>query len=254
MELHRTGPLSVSRMLPLGRTVGWQEHSKNDLRAWPQLLRKGGRNFKIDLNWQSQPFCALQQRVANKSDARGCFVLNHDTPNLTNGYRSNYNTTADILSIVQDVRYRRYFTHADPFLVTLCFKNVDKPCDVSSAPWRSLIDDFFHVAQQVVQASSLNLQFVLDGDAAGGAICDCLKDRWRPWVATFISGGGQQPGTCLNDAFTSNDRTRGLDRFAILNEPSAIFSSAATVSASCCRPPPRRPSLTRALPRHTRVL
>ena len=82
-ELHRTGPLSVSQMLPLGRTVGWQEHSKNDLRAWPQLLRKGGRNFKIDLNWQRQPFCALQQRVANKSDVRGCFVLNHDTPNLT---------------------------------------------------------------------------------------------------------------------------------------------------------------------------
>jgi hypothetical protein len=46
-------------------------------------------------------------------------------------------------------------------------------------------------------------------------------------VATYISGGGQQPGNCLDDAFTSNNRTRGLDRFAILNEPSKSFSNVA---------------------------
>ena len=70
---------------PLGESVGWQEHSKNDLRAWPQLLRKGGRNFKIDPNFLPLRMCRSQQRVRRKADPRGCLVLNHDTPTVNNG-------------------------------------------------------------------------------------------------------------------------------------------------------------------------
>ena len=147
--------------VPIGRTVGWQEHSKNDLRAWPQLLRKGGRNFKIDPNFQGPLFCASQQRVQAK-DPRGCFVLNHDTPGLLAGSRSDYNTTGDVLRFIQDARYRRFFTAADAFLITLCFKNRDEAgqaCGNSSSSrhWRSLIDDFFEAAQAAVARASLNV-------------------------------------------------------------------------------------------------
>eukprot|EP00966_Prymnesium_polylepis_P305723 7064699-Prymnesium_polylepis.1 len=226
MQLHGA---AAPMHLKAGSTVGWQEHSKNDLRSWPQLLRKGGRNFKIDPNFQGTLFCALQQRVAHKGDARGCFVLNHDTPGLLSGFRSGYNTTDDVLSFIEDVRYRSYFTRADPFLVTLCFKNMATPCGSGSRSlhWRSLINSFFGAANVAVARASLNVRFVLDGDAAGGAMCDCINDRWRPWVATYIPDGGQQPGACLDDAFTSNNRSRGLDRFAILNVKSESFASAA---------------------------
>ena len=217
---------SAVTAVPIGQTVGWQEHSKNDLRAWPQLLRKGGRNFKIDPNLLQASACAKQQRV--KQDPRGCLVLNHDNPSPFNS-RYDYNTTDDVLKFLEDPLNRRYFARAgDPFLVVLCFKHAPAACESSTASqnWRGLIDDLFNTAQQVVARAALNVQFVIDGDGAGGAICDCFKDRWRPWVATYIPDGGQQPGSCLDDAFTSDDPTRGLDRFAILNEPSGSFHSA----------------------------
>ena len=216
---------------PLGEYVGWQEHSKNDLRAWPQLLRKGGRNFKIDPNFLPLRMCRSQQRVRRKADPRGCLVLNHDTPTVNNS-RDDYNTTDDVLTFLQDARFRSYFTPSDPFLITLCFKSQPAPCanTTRSVAWRSLIDDFYTEAQRLLaEDPTLHVEFVLDGDVAGGAICDCLQSRWRPWVATYIPDGGQQPGTCLKDAFTSNDPSRGLDRFAVLNYGSGQFHDAASV-------------------------
>ena len=44
------------------------------------MLRKGGRNFKVDPNYRPAAFCRTQVNVANKTDPRGCFVLNHVRP------------------------------------------------------------------------------------------------------------------------------------------------------------------------------
>ena len=162
-------------------------------------------------------------------------MLNHDTPD---GTRDDYNTTGDVLRFMEGTQYRRYFSRpGEPFIVALCFKSAPALCGSSteSQHWRALVDELFEAAQQTLARATLNVQFVLDGDAIGGAICDCLKDRWRPWVATYTVPTpfvGQQPGSCLQDAFTCDDPTRGLDRFAVLNEPSDFFHEGAFKNAA----------------------
>ena len=220
----------------IGTTVSWQEHSKNDLRGWRQLLAKGGRNFKIDPQHLSPALCGRQLRVANRSDPRGCLVLNHDKVIPLLDERRDYNTTDDVLALLSDPDLAaRYFSSAaaaarSPFAIALCFKNSPAPCGSTAASvnWRSLVDDFFAAAQLLVSKHNLSVAFILDGDAAGAPICTCLKDRWRPWTATFIPGGGQQKGDCMDAAFHSNDPTKGYDRFQVLNEPSAKWPTAVT--------------------------
>ena len=65
--------------------------------------------------------------------------------------RRDYNTTSDVLALVSDARYARFFgaqaklLHAEPFLIALCFKNSPPPCGsgAQSAAWRSLVDELF---------------------------------------------------------------------------------------------------------------
>lgn len=59
--------------------VSFQPHSYDDLRLWPQLFAKGARMVKVDPNFQTAAICAGQVN-ANRSDPRGCFLLNHDDP------------------------------------------------------------------------------------------------------------------------------------------------------------------------------
>ena len=60
----------------------------------------------MDPNFQGPLFCAMhEQRVENKGDARGCLILNHDTPSLLNK-RSDYNTTGDVLRLIQEYHLR----------------------------------------------------------------------------------------------------------------------------------------------------
>ena len=96
-----------------GSTVGWQEHSKNDLRSWPQLKRKGGRNFKIDFNYRTPSFCKTQVRARNKSDPRGCFILNHDDPVPVLDTRPDYNTSDDVLDFLVE-NAARWFSDPGP--------------------------------------------------------------------------------------------------------------------------------------------
>ena len=49
-----------------GHSIGFQVHSFNDLRQWPQLLDKGVRFFKVDLYYKSAFFC---KSVALLSDS-----------------------------------------------------------------------------------------------------------------------------------------------------------------------------------------
>ena len=240
-----------------GSTVGWQEHSKNDLRSWPQLKRKGGRNFKIDLNYRTSAFCKTQSRVRNKADPRGCFILNHDDPvPALHDTRPDFNTTDDVLDFLVD-NAARWFSTPGPQhtqYIALCGKfdgnglggcpaggcpwgSVD-PC--SSTPtvknWASLMDAFVSDATALVAQHRLNVEFILDGAFGGDQLCGCHKARWLPlkgarprdqlWHfpastagSKLLSAGtyGSQPSSACAAAYLSNASAMG--RFGILNEP-----------------------------------
>jgi hypothetical protein len=204
-----------------GATVGWQEHSKNDLRSWPQLKRKGGRNFKIDLNWQQPAFCKTQVRVRNKSDKRGCFILNHDDPNpLTHNTRPDFNTTDDVLDFLV-TNAEQWFARPGPEhrqYIALCGKTpstLGDPC--ASTPeveaWATLMDDFVSDAVSLIAQHRLNVELVLDGSFGGDQLCGCHQARWLPLKATY----GSQPAAACAAAYSSN--ASAMARMGILNEP-----------------------------------
>ncbi len=160
------------------------------MRSWYQLFLKGATHFKIDPNYRPKIFCRTEERVRNKTDSRGCFVLNHDTPTVLNR-RTGYNTTGDVLSILADKTGPLY-----PFLVrpdvriyfALCFKSIPK--DVCSRvgsqreiveDWRSLVDDLVQsVLTLLSRDPRLNVEFVLDS----GVPQLCFLQRWRPLAGT----------------------------------------------------------------------
>lgn len=74
--------------------------------------------------------------------------------------------------------------------------------------WVSLVDNFYNKSNAIARAFDLKITFVLDGDAQPVA---CLRDKWRPWAATWING------TSPDEAFYSNDPLQGFDRFSVLN-------------------------------------
>lgn len=204
-----------------GATVGWQEHSKNDLRSWSQLKRKGGRNFKIDLNWQQPEFCKTQLRVRNKSDPRGCFILNHDDPKpLVHKTRPDFNTTDDVLDFLV-TNADRWFTKVGPEhrqFIALCGKTPSTlidPC--ANTPqvkaWATLMDDFVSEAVSLIAQHRLNVELVLDGSFGGDQLCGCHKSRWLPLKATY----GSQPAAACAAAYLSNASAMG--RMGVLNEP-----------------------------------
>lgn len=85
--------------------------SYDDLREWPQLLAKGARMIKIDPNYQNATFCS-QQVNANHSNPNGCFILNHDDP-APGVVRQTYNTTDNVLALIQEAWAKPYFTDVD---------------------------------------------------------------------------------------------------------------------------------------------
>ena len=104
---------------PAGTTIGFQAHSYNDLNEWVQLLKKGARYVKIDPQYQPQSFCQAQKQVANRTDQRGCFVLNHDDASTA---RDDYNTSSDILNMLNSPLFKPWFTQKDRLFIALCFK------------------------------------------------------------------------------------------------------------------------------------
>lgn len=221
LALAMLSPACFADITPAGATVGWQEHSKNDLRSWSQLKRKGGRNFKIDLNWQQPEFCKTQVHVRNKADPRGCFILNHDDPNpLTHNTRPDFNTTDDVLDFLV-TNAERWFTKPGPErrqFIALCGKTpstLSDPC--ASTPevkaWASLMDDFVSDALSLIAQHRLNVELVLDGAFGGDQLCGCHKARWLPLKATY----GSQPAAACAAAYLSNASAMG--RMGVLNEP-----------------------------------
>ena len=99
---------------------------------------------------------------------RGCFVLNHDTPSVLSR-RLTYNTTKDLLALLQDKSgpLYKYFTRPRVrVFFALCFKSI--PLDVcgkgrDAKAWLGLTDDLVSAAAAVLDADpALNVEFVLD--------------------------------------------------------------------------------------------
>eukprot|EP01118_Nematostelium_gracile_P006148 TRINITY_DN1976_c0_g1_i10.p1 TRINITY_DN1976_c0_g1~~TRINITY_DN1976_c0_g1_i10.p1 ORF type:complete len:548 (+),score=119.40 TRINITY_DN1976_c0_g1_i10:372-2015(+) len=99
--------------------------------------------------------------------------------------------------------------------IALCFKTGFTLCDggMEFFNWTSLIDDFYDRANQIISKHSLKVEFILDGSAPVTDETECLKDKWRPWVYTYVSF--RNPALAYFENWTRD----GYDRFAILNEP-----------------------------------
>ena len=205
---------------PIGRDIGFQAHSYNDMRSWYQLFLKGATHIKIDPNYRPQDFCADQLRVHNKTDPRGCFVLNHDTPTLLPpNYRRGYNTTDDVLAVLEDREGPLYAFLIRPSVriyFALCFKTIPlNVCDQKSPAsqhWRSLVDQLVSSFLKLVSHDpALNVEFVLDS----GVPQRCFLQRWRPLVGTSSPFPQQVPlipdATCILKLYMSDvKQKRGL--------------------------------------------
>jgi hypothetical protein len=110
------------------------------------------------------PFNSTQMCVFQK-------VLNHDDPVTTR----NYNTTSDLLQLLQNPEYLPFFqvqscclcfaseSNALPqqkgekrIFIALCFKNVVPCVDDDGSLWISLIDDFYNAAVSIIKEYNLN--------------------------------------------------------------------------------------------------
>lgn len=193
--------------------VSYQIHSWDDLDEWHQALRKshglsGDKWFKIDPHFMPPEFCASQSRVPH-GDSRGCFVLSHDTPSA----QAQYNSTQDVALMLQDPTFLPFFTQDQRVYIALCFKNAPTMCDNSTVAqaWLSLVDEFMAHLASTVHKYRLNVEFVLDGDAAPLLERPCLWQRWRPLASTWID----LPWEAL---FYANPEF-AYDRFQVLNLP-----------------------------------
>eukprot|EP00026_Physarum_polycephalum_P004407 Phypoly_transcript_04426.p1 GENE.Phypoly_transcript_04426~~Phypoly_transcript_04426.p1 ORF type:complete len:695 (+),score=81.70 Phypoly_transcript_04426:80-2164(+) len=196
--------------IPQSSTISYQVHSYNDLREWPQILRKGTVYFKVDPHFMDSSFCASQPQAPQSPE--GCFVLSHDMP-VT---ERQYNTTYSILNFISDPQYAAYYKNpVQKIHIALCFKlDNASPCDgsVVAQNWTSTTQAFFDTANAVVSAKGLNVEFILDGSSTPTDQNLCLINKWRPWVATWIPGDSEE-------APYSNNATFGLDRFQVFNPP-----------------------------------
>ena len=147
--------------------IWYQIHSNNDLREWPQLLRKGAIHFKVDPHYF--PGC---------SEAGSCFILNHDSPQES----VSYNTTDDLVSYLHSLEFQAQ--RGDKSIqIAFCFKSAPDKCDEASdefSDWLSLVDQLHQV---LTDNPPQGVQFLLDGD---GKPISCLVGRWNPWLSVWI--------------------------------------------------------------------
>ncbi|KAL0485485.1 lsk1 [Acrasis kona] len=188
--------------------VDFQGHSVNDLREWPQLLAKGMVWSKVDMNYIPNSLCKQLPSTypANiREDPRGCFLLTHDLPYVKN---PSYNTTQNLLDMISSPNLAKHFRRKDhKFHLALCFKHGGNCKDEG---WMSLVDEFYNHAQSLsTKIKDLEVEYILDG--SGTPNKDCLYNKWRPWLSTYI------PGQDPVDAYESNNNATAYDRYQILN-------------------------------------
>jgi hypothetical protein len=211
------------------------------LREWPAILAKARAVawspwIKIDPHFVfNSSFCQYQNQrsgaprgpfsfPADEPFLNGCFVLNHDDPNLT--APRFYNMTSDLLNWLADPAHQGFFSDLPeqlPLTIALCFKLSASACSNSSTSlaWRATVQQLYDSAnlllQKVPWLQSNQLQFILDGAAAPTDLNQCLYQLWRPWNATYsFTPTSNTPF----DAAFSNNITLGYDRFQVLNQPS----------------------------------
>lgn len=202
------------------RFFNWQSHSYNDLRLYTQLIKKRTKLFKIDMHFTLGDNCinSIKDYSSNKEEFKldiidksyfktneilnPCFVLTHDTPLTNVQYYDSFAYLKMLINPQLLKYYQENFTHT-----ALCFKNV--PSDIcDNAEFLNLLDLFFTSANKLIKYYNLKAEFILDGDVKVA----CVKDRWRPWVYTWIRG--QDP----DEAADSNDKETSFDRYQVLND------------------------------------
>eukprot|EP01065_Artemidia_motanka_P005939 TRINITY_DN12888_c0_g2_i1.p1 TRINITY_DN12888_c0_g2~~TRINITY_DN12888_c0_g2_i1.p1 ORF type:complete len:611 (+),score=188.50 TRINITY_DN12888_c0_g2_i1:56-1888(+) len=180
-------------------TIGIQAHSVNDLRLMPQLWRKGVRSFKIDFHW------VWENEGACGTKTGGCFLLSHDDPVDGVAYNTSDNIIDALLALpsVEGVR------------VALCTKP-ETPAALMCVPtksnnaWMAALDDYHAKVQATAPLSGVT--WVFDGGMAHPL--SCLRQKWLPWLVTYVDGRSPP------EALTSDDSKMGYDRFAVLNDNS----------------------------------
>lgn len=182
--------------------ITYQLHSRNDLREWNALFRKGATCLKIDPHYMVD------------SDR---FILSHDRPWPWRYAHSAYHSLDDVLV---------YFQHPPPYLygkditIALCFKKAPLGlCHMSHSEtvkhWMTMAEQFFAQANRVVahiqRHFNITLTFLLDGDAKP---CSCLADKFLPWNSVWID---QKQDRCSRTCYHSNEGV--CQRFTVLNDP-----------------------------------
>ena len=162
--------------------------------------------YSSDPHYKDHQFC-LSQENRVKNDPRGCLILNHDDPVTERVYYTLYDVLEYIGNNTQSYKVPIFFFFFFLFLfltfifyffiskrekkirIALCFKyesiygdNCNATVGSYGYNWRSLIDDFYSLASNIITKYNLNLEFVLDGS---GIPQNCLVDKWQPWVATW---------------------------------------------------------------------
>lgn len=166
----------------------------------------------LDPHFKDYSFCKSQNNdVLHRSE--GCFLLSHDTPIIT---RKDYNTTEDLLFLLNSTWIQPFLHDSQPIHIALCFKVDDfTPCDGSeqAANWTRLVDELFESYTSFQSQTGVQVEFILDGAGTAGGGRDCLQEKWKPWNYTWIIG--DDPMTAL----FLNTEENALNRFQIMNTP-----------------------------------
>lgn len=157
-------------------------------------------------------FCKSQENdVLHRPE--GCFLLSHDRPVTL---RRNYNTTEDMLLLLNSNWIQPFLTAPNQIHIALCFK-VDgfNPCDGSerAANWTKLVDELFESYSSFVSQTGIQVEFILDGAGTAGGGRTCLQEKWKPWNYTWIIGDDPI------EALFLNTEENALNRFQIMNTP-----------------------------------
>lgn len=231
------GLLTLLSILPsatAANELSYQAHSYNDLRQWPTLVLKGATWLKIDMNYAPANFCTANTTATHRvhDGSAGCFLLNHDDVALNR--TSPYNTSDDVLSLVDEWAERRWLHGATNVSIALCFKyDYGGVCDDSTdgGQWRALMQSFYERAQSLITTYQLSLLFVLDGAGSIDPRSPCLTSLFPTWPSTYI------PFDNSPDAFNSS-ATPTLARSNLLNMFQPTFTTVAQQHYGKFRPSP----------------
>ncbi|KAH3766133.1 hypothetical protein Pelo_2018 [Pelomyxa schiedti] len=190
--------------------IGYQLHSFNDLRQWPQLLHRGAQFLKIDVRWIPDTECLRLRIPILHGSNFGCMPLVHN-PIKNDTHPHHFDTLDSLLDFLVDPNYSRYFQQSERKYISICHK-YPLTCNTTNENLAVIrvFDQFYYRARQMIITNDLNLEFVLDGSLTSTRR-DCFMHRWSPWISSWI------PGRDNWSAALSNDNETGSESFQMLN-------------------------------------